>query len=79
MHATSRRTDSWHSDFSSKDLMPAVVTVEQAGSTYALGAPMVHQAVMVPGTVTLFLRGPYGTDRAHAATDRCPTSEPGPT
>jgi hypothetical protein len=33
------------------------VTVERPGTAYTLGDAMVHQSVMEPDTVTLFVRG----------------------
>ncbi|MFJ5121888.1 hypothetical protein [Kitasatospora sp. NPDC088548] len=72
VHVMRRRTDSWTGEFTSADLVPSVVTVERPGSTYTLGHPMVHQAVMLPGTVSLFLRGPRLKTRSHAATDLLP-------
>jgi len=78
IHVVRRRTDSWNGDFTSKDVLPGIVTVERPGSSYTLGHPMVHQAVMLPGTVTLFLRGPRLKTRSHAALDLLPAVDTWP-
>jgi hypothetical protein len=57
IHVVRRRTDGWDGPFTGADLEPAVVTVERPGSAYTLDHTMVHQAVMEPDTVTLFVRG----------------------
>jgi hypothetical protein len=44
-------------------LMPRMVRVEEAGSTYALHHSMVHAAVAEPNTVSLIVRGPAVKDR----------------
>ncbi|MFD9467318.1 hypothetical protein [Streptomyces sp. NPDC060027] len=58
VHVVRRRTDDWVGPFNRADLAPGIVTFERPGSAYTLGHPMVHQAVMEPDTVTLFVRGP---------------------
>ncbi|WP_329468559.1 hypothetical protein [Streptomyces sp. NBC_01431] len=80
LHAVHRRTDAWEGFFSGDDLLPSVVSVEQPGSSYTLGHAMVHQAVMLPGTVTLFVHSPRWKPTSHAATDLMPpvTSWPAP-
>ncbi|MGV4891564.1 hypothetical protein ACSR0Z_34260 [Streptomyces viridosporus] len=60
------------------DLEPAVVTLEGPGSTYTLGDAMVHQAVMEPDTVTLFVRGPRRKKLSHAAQELMPPRETWP-
>lgn len=57
VHVVRRRTDGWEGPFRAADLEPGIVTIERPGSSYTLGHPMVHQAVMEPDTVTLFVRG----------------------
>ncbi|MFD5086636.1 hypothetical protein ACFWOG_28855 [Kitasatospora sp. NPDC058406] len=63
-----RRTDRGTGPFTSRDLAPAVTTTELPGSTYSLAPALVHQAVMLPGSTTLQLRGPR-TRTATAASD----------
>ncbi|MFJ2868292.1 hypothetical protein [Kitasatospora sp. NPDC087314] len=48
-------------------------------SSYTLASTLVHQAIMLPTTTTLMLRGPY-TSTAHAAADLVPptTAWPAP-
>jgi hypothetical protein len=57
------------------------VRVERPGSAYTLDHTMVHQAVMVPGTVTLFIRGPRRKKLSHAVEELMPPKEtwPAPT
>ncbi|MGW3183754.1 hypothetical protein ACWDD9_31235 [Kitasatospora sp. NPDC001119] len=56
--------------FSSRGLRPAVTTTELPGSAYTLAPTLAHRAVVLPGTTTLVLRGPYTA--AHPATDLIP-------
>nr|WP_285555552.1 hypothetical protein [Streptomyces hygroscopicus] len=66
------RADSGAGAFTGADLEPAVVTVEGPGSACTLGESMVHQAVMVPHTVTLFVRGRRRRKLSHAADELMP-------
>jgi predicted metal-dependent enzyme (double-stranded beta helix superfamily) len=70
-----RRKDAEVPDFESGDLAPGVVTIERPGSAYTFGHQLVHQTIMVPGTVTLFMRGPRMKDRSHAALDMLPQAD----
>ncbi|MEU0787788.1 hypothetical protein ABZ341_40440 [Streptomyces sp. NPDC006173] len=67
-----RRTDSGEGPFTRADLAPGIVTVERPSSAYTLGHPMVHQAVMEPATVTLFVRGPRRKPFSNAVADMMP-------
>ncbi|MFD7282157.1 hypothetical protein ACFV80_35305 [Streptomyces sp. NPDC059862] len=80
VHVVRRRTNGWEGPFASADLEPGIVTIERPGSAYTLGHAMVHQAVMEPGTITLFVRGPRRKKLSHAATELMPakTSRPAP-
>ncbi|MFE7531619.1 hypothetical protein ACFU7Y_38815 [Kitasatospora sp. NPDC057542] len=72
LHTVHHRTDGKDNGyFTSRDLRPAVTTTELPGSTYTLAPTLVHQAVVLPGTTTLMLRGPHTAD-AHAAADLIP-------
>lgn len=73
VHVVRRRTNGWAGPFAGADLEPAVVTIEKPGSTYTLGDAMVHQAVMEPDTVTLFVRGPRRKKLSHAAEELMPS------
>ncbi|MFG2918568.1 hypothetical protein ACGF0D_37500 [Kitasatospora sp. NPDC048298] len=66
-----RTADRADGPFTSGDLRPAVTTTELPGSSYTLAPTLVHRAVMLPGTTTLMLRGPYRS-AAHAASDLIP-------
>ncbi|MFF5020244.1 hypothetical protein [Streptomyces sp. NPDC001165] len=72
VHVVRRRTNGWEGPFTGADLEPAVMTVERPGSAYTLGESMVHQAVMEPHTVTLFVRGPRRKKLSHAAEELMP-------
>ncbi|MEV7145350.1 hypothetical protein AB0O05_02460 [Streptomyces sp. NPDC093084] len=72
VHVVRRRTDGWEGPFGGDDLEPAVVSVERPGSTYVLEHSMVHQAVMQPETVTLFIRGPRCKESSHAVEELMP-------
>ncbi|MER6629016.1 hypothetical protein ABT301_12335 [Streptomyces sp. NPDC000987] len=78
VHVLRRRTDGWTGPFTGADLEPGIVTVERPGSAYTLGESMVHQAVMEPHTVTLFMRGPRRKKLSHAAEDLMPPRESWP-
>ncbi|CQR61786.1 hypothetical protein [Streptomyces leeuwenhoekii] len=78
VHVVRRRTNGWYGPFSGDDLEPAIVTVERPGTAYTLGHTMVHQAVMEPDTVTLFVRGPRRKKSSHAAGDLMPPKETWP-
>jgi hypothetical protein len=70
LHVWNRRTGPEHSgDFTSAELRPGIVTLEQPGTAYLLSHSLVHQTAVAPGTATLFLRGPARQHRWHAATD----------
>ncbi|MFJ9360798.1 hypothetical protein [Streptomyces mirabilis] len=75
LHVVRRRTDGWDGPFTGADLEPAIVTVERPGSAYTLDHTMVHQAVMEPDTVTLFVRGPRRKKLSHAAEELMPPKE----
>ncbi|WP_210590798.1 hypothetical protein [Streptomyces sp. GESEQ-35] len=78
LHVVRRRTDGWDGPFTGADLEPAIVTVKRPGSAYTLDHTMVHQAVMEPGTVTLFVRGPRRKQDSHAAKELMPPKETWP-
>ncbi|MFE1206306.1 hypothetical protein ACFW5V_31985 [Streptomyces sp. NPDC058762] len=78
VHVVRRRTNGWSGPFTGDDLEPAVVTVERPGSAYTLGHTMVHQAVMEPDTVTLFVRGPRRKATSHAAEGFMPSKDTWP-
>ncbi|MFF4756799.1 hypothetical protein [Streptomyces sp. NPDC001270] len=64
--------------FTGSDLTPGIVTIERPGSAYTLDHTMVHQAVMEPDTVTLFVRGPRRKKLSHAAEELMPPMETWP-
>ncbi|MFE5190275.1 hypothetical protein [Streptomyces sp. NPDC056628] len=72
VHVVRRRTNGWAGPFAGADVEPAVVSVERSGSAYTLGESMVHQAVMEPDTVTLFVRGPRRKRLSYAAEELMP-------
>ncbi|MFE3638165.1 hypothetical protein [Streptomyces sp. NPDC059168] len=74
-HVVRRRTNGWSGPFTGADLAPGIVTVERPGSAYTIGDSMVHQAVMEPDTVTLFVRGPRRKKLSHAAEELMPSYE----
>lgn len=78
VHVVRRRVDSGEGPFTGQDLLPAVVSVERPGSAYILGHTAAHQAVMLPGTTTLFVRGPRLKAGSHAAEELMPTSSTWP-
>ncbi len=72
LHVVHRRTNGRDSGpFASCDITPAVTTTEVPGSSYTLAPTLVHQALILPDTTTLMLRGPY-TSTACAADDLIP-------
>ncbi|MYW67166.1 hypothetical protein GTY65_24305 [Streptomyces sp. SID8379] len=79
VHVVRRRTNGWEGPFGGDDVEPAIVTVERPGSTYTLGHSMVHQAVMKPDTVTLFMRGPRCKETSHAVEELMPPVSSWPT
>ncbi|MCX4681481.1 hypothetical protein OG413_40495 [Streptomyces sp. NBC_01433] len=78
IHVWRRRTDGGEGEFTAEDLQPGLITVERPGSCYTLGHPLVHQTVMLPGTVTLFMRGPRAKTRSNAALDMLPAADEWP-
>ncbi|MFF7130452.1 hypothetical protein [Streptomyces sp. NPDC008240] len=78
VHVVRRRTNGWEGPFTGADLEPGIVTVERPGSAYTLGDSMVHQAVMEPDTVTLFVRGPRRKKMSHAAGELMPPPQSWP-
>ncbi|MFD4394349.1 hypothetical protein [Kitasatospora sp. NPDC058478] len=65
-----RRTDGHQGGpFSTMDLTPAVMSIEAPGADYMLGDPLIHQTIMQPGTVSLFLSGPARQDQWWPASD----------
>ncbi|MFF9785720.1 hypothetical protein [Streptomyces nigrescens] len=78
IHVWRRRTDTNEGDFTAGDIEPGVITIERPGSAYTLGHPLIHQTSMLPGTVTLFIRGPRATNRSHAALDMLPAADDWP-
>ncbi|MFE9454042.1 hypothetical protein [Streptomyces sp. NPDC006739] len=78
VHVVRRRTNGWEGPFTGADLEPAVVSVERPGSAYTLGESLVHQAVMEPHTVTLFVRGPRRKQLSHAAQELMPARDSWP-
>ncbi|MER7937915.1 MULTISPECIES: hypothetical protein [unclassified Streptomyces] len=78
VHVVRRRTNGWDGPFTGADLEPAIVTVERPGSAYTLDHTMVHQALMEPDTVTLFVRGPRRKTLSHAAKELMPPKEAWP-
>ncbi|MFG2632193.1 hypothetical protein [Streptomyces sp. NPDC048473] len=79
VHVVRRRTDEWEGPISGTDLEPAIVTIERPGSAYTLGHQMVHQAVMEPDTVTLFVRGPRRKSASNAVAELMPSRDAWPT
>ncbi|MEV0528571.1 hypothetical protein AB0I66_34630 [Streptomyces sp. NPDC050439] len=80
VHVVRRRTDGWEGPFTGDDLELSIVTFERPGDSYTLGHPMVHQAAMEPGTVTLVVRGPRRKSRSNAVAELMPPRDtwPGP-
>ncbi|WP_332757128.1 hypothetical protein [Streptomyces sp. MT206] len=78
IHVWRRRTGTSEGEFTAADIEPGVITIERPGSAYTLGHPMIHQTVMLPGTVTLFIRGPRAKGRSHAALDMLPAADDWP-
>lgn len=78
VHVVRRRTDGWEGPFTGANLEPAVVSIERPGSAYTLDHTMVHQAVMAPDTVTLFVRGPRRKKLSHAAEEFMPSKDSWP-
>ncbi|WP_432004780.1 hypothetical protein [Streptomyces parvus] len=69
-HVWNRRTNGvYEGDFTTRDIAPGVVSLEGPGACYTLQYSLIHQTVVQPGTVSLFLRGPKRLDRWHAADD----------
>lgn len=75
VHMVRRRTDNGEGPFTGVNLEPGIVTIERPGSAYALDHTAVHQAVMAPDTVTLFVRGPRRKKLSHAAEEFMPPKE----
>lgn len=70
LHVWNRRTGSAQAgEFTSADIAPGIVSVERPGSCYSFQNSLVHQTIVLPGTVSLFLRGPKRQARWHAAGD----------
>ncbi|MGW6460559.1 hypothetical protein ACWF94_32320 [Streptomyces sp. NPDC055078] len=70
LHVWNRRTDAEQAgEFTSADITPGIVSLEGPGTTYTFQNSLVHQTIVLPGTVTLFFRGPKRQDRWHAAGD----------
>ncbi|MET9776308.1 hypothetical protein ABZ023_18940 [Streptomyces sp. NPDC006367] len=70
LHTWNRRTGQTQTGpFTSADLTAGTVTVEGPGSGYLLFHSLVHQTAVLPGSVTLFLRGPARQNRWHSASD----------
>lgn len=78
VHVVRRRTDDWEGPLSADALEPAIVTIERPGSSYTLGHQMVHQAVMEPDTVTLFVRGPRRKNLSNAVAGMMPARDSWP-
>ncbi|MFF3730714.1 hypothetical protein ACFYXM_10450 [Streptomyces sp. NPDC002476] len=74
VHVWRRRTGTSEEEFTAADIEPGVITIERPGSAYTFGHPLIHQTVMLPGTVTLFTRGPRAKNRSHAALDMLPAA-----
>ncbi|MEV7601642.1 hypothetical protein AB0O91_30195 [Kitasatospora sp. NPDC089797] len=70
LQAWHRRTDGKDGGpFTTADLVPAVISIEEPGADYMLGDPLIHQTIMRPGTVSLFLSGPARQDQWWPACD----------
>ncbi|MFF9785718.1 hypothetical protein [Streptomyces nigrescens] len=70
LHAWNRRTGAAQKGpFTSVDLAVGTVTVEGPGSSYLFSHSLVHQTAVIPGSVTLFLRGPARQSQWHSASD----------
>ncbi|MFC9534445.1 hypothetical protein ACFT38_28460 [Streptomyces sp. NPDC056975] len=78
VHVVRRRTNGWEGAFTGDDLEPAIVTIERPGSAYTLGHQVVHQAIMQPRTVTLFIRGPRRKEASHAVAELMPSRDSWP-
>lgn len=75
VHVWRRRHDPEIDEFDSQGVSAAIASVERAGSCYTFGHPLVHQTSMLPGTVSLFIRGPREKERSHAALDLIPQAD----
>lgn len=69
LHVWNRRVAAPEGDFTSKDITPGVVAVERRGAAYTFRNSLVHQTIMTPGTVSIFIRGPKSQSHWHAAKD----------
>ncbi|OKI09458.1 hypothetical protein A6A06_01790 [Streptomyces sp. CB02923] len=78
VHVWRRRTGTAEGEFTSQDIRPGIVSVERPGTCYTFGSPLIHQTIMLPGTVTLFMRGPRTKQRSHAAMDMLPQADDWP-
>ncbi|WP_241002870.1 hypothetical protein [Streptomyces sp. CB01881] len=75
VHVWRRRADRGEGEFTGDDIRPGIVSIERPGTCYTFGHPLIHQTIMVPGTVTLFMRGPRVKQRSHAALDMLPQAD----
>ncbi|MGW1805475.1 hypothetical protein [Streptomyces sp. NPDC002078] len=75
VHVWRRRADRGEGEFTGNDIRPGIVSIERPGTCYTFGHPLIHQTIMVPGTVTLFMRGPRVKQRSHAALDMLPQAD----
>ncbi|MEU7829507.1 hypothetical protein [Nonomuraea sp. NPDC049129] len=75
IHVWRRRSDDGDGEFLSHQVSAAIASVEREGSCYTFGHPLIHQTAMLPGTVSLFIRGPREKVRSHAALDLLPQAD----
>ncbi|MFI9630083.1 hypothetical protein [Streptomyces sp. NPDC052042] len=72
LHTWNRRTGQTQTGpFTSDDLAAGTVTAEGPGSGYLLLHSLVHQTAALPGSVTLFLRGPAPVGTRHQTCTTC--------
>jgi hypothetical protein len=69
VHVWRRRRGEQSGEFSSPDLTTGTVSLERPGTCYTFRNSLIHQTVMLPGTVTLFVRGPNLQSLWHSAED----------
>lgn len=75
VHVWRRRHAPTVDEFDSHGVSAAIASIERQGSCYTFGHPLVHQTAMLPGTVSLFIRGPREKERSHAALDLLPQAD----
>ncbi|MEU7829505.1 hypothetical protein [Nonomuraea sp. NPDC049129] len=69
LHIWNRRLGAHEGDFTSHDITPGIVAIERRGAAYTFRNSLIHQTIMTPGTVSIFIRGPKSQSHWHAAKD----------